>query len=237
MTLRHPLVNLISAAAEGRFPAVDGGWHRVPPWRSGLQAVLAFTGHAVLALTDDVPDSTLIKLGVDGFGGAHDPRLISALAGPDGWIDSLDLVLARHGTGPTLQPDEFSPPHPDSPTAGLVPRPDLSDHHRVQHAAKIRSNPRVFGSVDADCRTVAILSEGLAGLTELSFELEPAQRGTGRGAALVIDALRLVPSDELVLACVAPGNAASLRSLLGAGFAPLASLQLFSPGHHPADRP
>ena len=35
------------------------------------------------------------------------------------------------------------------------------------------------------------------------------------------------PAGELVLAAVAPGNVASLRALLRAGFAPLASVQLF----------
>ena len=41
------------------------------------------------------------------------------------------------------------------------------------------------------------------------------------------DALSAVPSGRLVLAAVAPGNAASVRALLAAGFVPLASIQLF----------
>ena len=36
-----------------------------------------------------------------------------------------------------------------------------------------------------------------------------------------------LPAGQLVLAAVAPGNAASVRALLAAGFAPLGSLQLF----------
>jgi hypothetical protein len=36
-----------------------------------------------------------------------------------------------------------------------------------------------------------------------------------------------VPAGELVLSAVAPGNAASLRALLSAGFVPLGSSQLF----------
>ena len=43
---RHPIAALIVDAATGRFIAADGGWHRVPPWRPGLEAVVGFTGHA-----------------------------------------------------------------------------------------------------------------------------------------------------------------------------------------------
>jgi hypothetical protein len=236
----HPLAELISAAAAGRFPPVDGGWHRVPPWRPGLHAVIAFTGHAVLALPDDVPDRTLNTFGVDGFGGAHDPRLIAALAGPDGWIDSLDLIVGTIGVGPTLTSEPTSAPMSEPVSApvpasvavsapGLVQRPDLAEHPRARHAASIRSRPVVFGYPEPGTRTVAILSEGIAGLTELSFELDPGQRGAGRGTALIHAALHLVPAGQLVVSSVAPGNTASLRSLLSAGFVPLASLQLFSP--------
>jgi hypothetical protein len=207
------LAELIRAAAAGHFPDVDGGWHRVPPWRPRLQAIVAFTGHAVLALTDDVLDRTLIDLGVDGFGGAHDPRLISTLAGPNGWIDSLDAIMVGRGHG--------------DGRASLVPRPDLTDHPRAQHAASIRSGPKVFGYPEPTSHSVVIVSQGLGGLSELSFELDAQERGTGRGQALVRDALDLVPAGELVLASVAPGNAASLRSLLHAGFTPVGSVQLF----------
>ena len=60
---------------------------------------MAFTGHAVLAVAPDVSDARIIELGANGLGGAHDPRLVAALAGPDGWIDSLDVLLAGRGTG------------------------------------------------------------------------------------------------------------------------------------------
>jgi hypothetical protein len=50
---------------------------------------------------------------------------------------------------------------------------------------------------------------------------------TGGGARLARDALSVVPSGQLAVAAVAPGNAASVRALLAAGFKPLGSLQLF----------
>ena len=215
--MSHPLAEIIEDAAEGRFLPVDGGWHRVDPWKRGLEAVVAFTGHAVLAVHHDTTDETLAALGAGGFGGAHDPRLIAAMAGPHGWIDSLDVLLASRGSG----------------TAGsssrLVPRPDLVTHPRVQFAAAAREDLQVFGHEDGRRSSVVIVARGVAGLCEISFELDPGQRG-GAGTALVQDALRLVPEGELVVAAAAPGNAASLRALLSAGFVPLGSLQLFRRG-------
>ncbi len=132
MTAAHPLVALLTDAAVGRFPPADGGWRRVAPWQAGLEAVIAFTGHTVLAVADD----------------------------------PCPVGSGRPGSG-------------------------------------------------------------VGGLTELSLELEPGRRGWGEGAALVAAALAWVPAGELVVAAVAPGNAASLRALLAAGFVPVGSLQLF----------
>lgn len=74
---------------------------------------------------------------------------------------------------------------------------------------------------------------GIAGLTELSFELDPEHRGDGGGTGLVRDVRSASGSDEPVLAAVAPGNAASVRALLSAGFIPVGSVQLFRhAGHH-----
>jgi hypothetical protein len=211
----HRLAGLIADAAAGRFPAPDGGWRRVLPWRPGLEAVISFTGHAVFAMAPDITDDRLASLGADGFGGAHDPRLISALAGPEGWIDVLDMLMAGRGTG-----------RPGVPPR-LIDRPDLASHPRARFAARIRDARRVLGYPDPHRSALAIISRGIAGLTELSFELEPGRRGQGGGAALAAEALGVIPSGQLVAAAVAPGNAASVRALLSAGFVPLGSLQLF----------
>jgi GNAT superfamily N-acetyltransferase len=208
----HPLAVLIADAAAGSYPAVDGGWHRVPPWRPDVEAVVAFTGHAVFAVRDDVTDDTLARLGADGFGGASHPALLTGIAGPEAWIDSLDAVLVAEGSG----------------TGGrLVERPDLRRHPRAQHADGVREVRQVLGYADPKDSTVVIISAGIGGLTEISFELDPAKRGRGEGRQLVEDALSAVPAGDLVLAGVAPGNAASFRALLASGFRPVASVQLF----------
>lgn len=217
----HLLGELIDAAARGRFPAADGTWRRVPPWRPGIEAVIAFTGHAVFAVEPDVTDRLLGDLGADGFGGAHHPRLVSALAGPDGWIDSLDMLLTARGTG----------------ASPLVDRPDLAAHPRAAFAATIRDRRRVVGYPDPGRSDLAVISTGIGGLTEISFELEPGRRGNGAGAALVRAALGTVPDGEIAVAAVAPGNAASVRAVLAAGFVPTGSIQLFSRGKRAASQP
>jgi hypothetical protein len=207
----HALAVRITDAADGRFPAIDGGWSRVPMWRSGLEAVVAFTGHAVFAVADDIPDATLVGLGADGFGGAHHPRLVSSLAGAGSWIDSLDALLVMRSRGGVRS---------------LVARPDLAGLPRVAHAAGVRDVQQVLGPSDPDDASVVVVATGIAGMTEISFELDPRHRQRGRGEALVRAAVAEMPG-ETVLAAVAPGNTASLRTVLAVGFVPIGSVQLF----------
>jgi len=138
--------SLLLDAHRGSFPPVDGGWTRIAPWRSGLGAVIAFTGHAVMAVDDDVEDHDLAELGVDGYGGAHDPRVVLALAGAAGWIDSLDAVLL------------CAPP--TSLACTLVERPDLAGHPRAQLATKVRDDVRVFGHPDVGDQSLVTVARG-----------------------------------------------------------------------------
>ena len=209
----HPLATVIEDAERGRFPKPDGGWSRAPVWRTGLEAVVAFTAHAVFCLGDDITDDRLRELGANGYGGAHDPRLITAIAGPASQIGSIDLLFVARGRG-------------GAGRGVLVPRPDLLNHPRVRYAANFRDDLDVYGFDDPARSAVAILGRGVAGLHELSIELEPDRRGRGEGRALAEAALARLPRGSLVVACVAPGNAASVRSFLHATFTPIGSLQL-----------
>ncbi|MEW1951931.1 N-acetyltransferase [Terrabacter sp. NPDC080008] len=207
----HPIGEVLSRAAGGDFPAVDGGWRRVEPWRPGVEGVVAFTGHAYLAVDDEISDGTLSALGPDGFGGASNPRLVSRLAG-SGWIDALDIVLVARGIGGE---------------PALVPRSDLRNHPRAEHATSVRSDVATYGYAAPDDHTLVTLSTGLGGLLELGLETDPAKEHAG--ADVVRDALTLVAQDEVVVAACAPGNARALRAFLSAGFEPVASVQLWRP--------
>ncbi|HRE00925.1 MAG TPA: hypothetical protein PLV68_06470, partial [Ilumatobacteraceae bacterium] len=59
----HPLLGMMVDAAQGRFPASDGGVTYLPPLAGGREAVVAFSGHTVIAsrlgpaeLADLAPD-------------------------------------------------------------------------------------------------------------------------------------------------------------------------------------
>ncbi|MBB2894093.1 N-acetyltransferase [Flexivirga oryzae] len=212
--LLHPVGRLLERAAAGEPPPADGTWSRERPWSATVYGVLTFTGHAVLCVPDSVTDADLAGLHPDGFGGAADPRLIVALAGQRGWIDSLDLVLSAPGLVGRPQ--------------WLVPRPDLADQPRALRAAGLRTATRVFGLADRD-DAILTIGNGIGGLRELSFELDPTSRDSGLGRRLIADARHLIVPDEIVLASVAPGNIASMRATLAAGFRPLAGVQLFRP--------
>lgn len=208
----HPLAQMITDDFIGNHRPVDGGWTWTPPWNERVEGIVAFTGHAVFAVGVGVRDGDLAGLEVDGYGGAHHPHVVTKLAGPGGWIDSLDLVLVRRGTDATSK---------------LVKRVDLIDHPRARLARTLRNDVAVFGLSDRARTAVVCLGAGIGELLELSFEMEPDRRGHGEAASLVLDAIDLVPKNRIVLASVAPGNVASARVLLACDFKPVASIQLF----------
>jgi hypothetical protein len=206
--LTHPLGATLLAAADGIFPPVDGLVEVVPPYLPGVEAVVSFTGHAVVATTLALEE--LLAAGADGFAGATSLPVLSRLAGPAGTVDVLDALLVARGTG----------------GGSLADRPDLVDHPRVGYARDWRTDVRVCGNEHG----LVTLSRGLGGVRELSFEVTGDRRGRGHGRALLRQARALLPAGEPVFAAVAPGNAASLRSLLAAGFTPIGSVLLIRPG-------
>lgn len=204
--------DLIVAAWRLTGPPADGEWQRIEPWKPDVYAVLSFTGHAAVSAPVAVTDADLSSWGVDGFGGAHDPRVMARLAGDDGWVDVLDAVLVAPGTGESV----------------LVARPDLADHPRVRHAKEIRDSVGVFGWPDRD-DVVVTRGESLGGLPVISYEIAPEARGAGLGTRTLEAARGLVAVDEPVVALVSPGNVPSLRAALSAGFQPVGSIQLYRP--------
>lgn len=195
----HPLLDLLTGAAEGRFPPVDGGVTVMPPLAGGWECSVAFTGHAVVATSRSADE--VRQQGPDGFGGSMAPDFLRWLAGPQGFIGVIDVMLFTRGTG----------------TSTLPLRTDADDHPRVQYARQYRSDVRVYG----DERGLITIGAGLAGRRELSVEADTHNRG--HGTALIAEAVGLVPEGELLFAAVSPGNARSLRAFLSLGFTPIGS--------------
>ncbi|OAH14515.1 hypothetical protein [Streptomyces jeddahensis] len=205
----HPLLAHFTAAADGRFPPVDGGVTVLPPLPGGLECSVAFTGHAFVATALSARE---VGGGEpDGFGASLAPDFLRRLAGPGGRIGVIDATLTARGTGGT-------------PRLAVLTGAD--DHPRVRHAREVRTRVRVYG----DERGLVTLADGLAGRREVSIELHAPQDGArGRGRGLLADALTLVPEGEPVFAAVSPGNARSLRAFLACGFTPIGSEVLLRP--------
>ena len=203
--MHHPLLDLLTAAADGVFPPADGGVTVTPPLAGGWECSVAFTGHAVVATARSAED--VILHGPDGFGGSMAPDFLRWLAGPAGFVGVIDVMLARRGTGAST----------------LAVRSDLDDHQRVQYARQYRSDVVAYG----DERGLVTIGAGLAGRREMS--VEAIAHGRGLGTALIAEAIGLVPAGELLFAAVSPGNARSLRAFLSLGFTPIGSEVLIRP--------
>jgi GNAT superfamily N-acetyltransferase len=124
---------------------------------------------------------------------------------------SLDVVLAAPGL-----PD---PPH------GLLRASLPVEHARVSRAERYREQVAAYTTVNGGA--VVVLGRGLGGRREVSLEIDEAARGRGLGRRLLLGARSLIPEGDVVFAQVAPGNAASLRAFLAAGFRPIGSEVLF----------
>ena len=204
----HPVGAVLRSALAGGYPPVDGRVAVVAPWRAGTEAVVQFSGHAIVATTRSL--AQVLATGIDATGNAFAPDVARALAGVGGSIDGVDVVLLAAGTGRTSLPE----------------RRALDDHPRAQYARAWRDGVHVHG----DERGLVTVSRGLGGLAELSVEVVPDLRGRRLGAALLEDARGLVPEGEPVTAQVAIGNARALRTALAAGFRPIGAAQLIRPG-------
>ena len=199
----HPLLEVFVDAAHGRFPPADGGVTFLPVHRPGVEAIVAFTGHAFVM--SELGPGDFVDLELDGFGLAQRPeaQLRVARGGRVGVIDATMVWLPR-----------ASPP---AHVAELTETDALEDHPRVRHARSIRSDVRVFAGDDG----LVTLSTGLAGRLELGVAAFEPGRGSGRR---LIRAAQSLASPQLPLfAAVAPGNARSFRAFQAEGFSVVAS--------------
>ena len=205
------LAALLADAAHGTFPAADGGYELHPAPEGAAAAVVSFSAHHVIAA--DVPEAWVReRLGGAAISEAMRPGFLAELGEAVGAEpNDLDVVLAAPGlTGDA---------------ALVLGRPERP---RAERALLHRDDvPPCLE--DREGLTTVILGRGLAGRLEVSMEVDPAARGRGRGRDALVEARKVAGPGEVLFAQTAPGNAASLRTLLAAGFAPIGGEILFFP--------
>jgi RimJ/RimL family protein N-acetyltransferase len=214
--MRHPLLEVMLEAAAGRPPVADCSVDLLPPPPGPADAVVSFTAHSYVA---SPVDAGLLRprLRPGDPGAATRPEFLAWLAAELGSsAGQLDMLLAAF-------PLEGPPP------LELLESADLAAHPRVARALRYREDLRLLG--DPDDRVVLVLGRGLAGRMEVAFEVDPDHRGRGLGRAIATAARHLAPRGEPMFAQVSPGNVASVRALLGAGYVPVGAEVLYARRH------
>ncbi len=212
--MSQPLARRLRDAALGVFPPADGVVEVVPSPGPPCDAIVGFTGHFVVA-GDIEPSAVAERMPPGDFSLPFSPGSLQWLASELGrHAATYDALLVTIG-------DATGAP------AWLRRADDLA-HPRVERASRYRVIESVWTD---DVGSLMMVGRGLCGRWEVGYEVAPDHRGAGVGRRLVGAARGLVPAGEPLWAQVAPGNAASMRSTLAAGFVPVAAEVLFTRAH------
>ncbi|HEY8451530.1 MAG TPA: GNAT family N-acetyltransferase [Natronosporangium sp.] len=204
------LADLLAQVERGQ-PLPTDPWLSVVPAPAGNPAVLSFPGRIVVAADLD-PAWVAAQVPDGDLSAPMNPPFLHACERKLGRrVNSIDVLL-------------LGPPVPGPPEVALREVADL-DHPRVRRARRYRPHVRVFTTEGG----VLVVGQGLAGRWEVAVEVDPPHRGRGLGRALAAAARHLVPVDRPVWAQVNPGNAASVRAFLAAGYRPVGAEALLVP--------
>lgn len=200
------LADILRGIERGVFPAPDLGVTVVPAPSPREAAVVSFTGHIVVAADVD-PAWVAERVSPGDLSAPTNPPFLSALEEATGRrVNAIDGML--------LAPALTDPADRSAAVAGLTELTD-HDHPRVERAWRYRDEVRVY--VDAYGGLV-LTGRGLAGRVECAIEVAEGARGKGHGRRLARAARALIPADAHIWAQVTPGNAASFRTFLAAGY-------------------
>jgi GNAT superfamily N-acetyltransferase len=205
------LADILRDIERGVFPAPDLGVTVVPAPSPRETCVVALTGHIVIAA--DVDPAWIAELIPPGdLSAPSNPPFLSALEELTGRrVNAIDAML--------LAPALTDPAERTAAIADLTELVD-HDHPRVERAWRYRDDVRVYGDPHG---SLVLTGRGLAGRLECALEVPETARGQGIGRHLATAARALVPPGTHLWAQITPGNAASLRTFLAAGYKPIGS--------------
>ena len=177
--------------------------------------MISLTGYAVI-FADTDPDWVTAQLAPGDLAGPLSASFLHALSERLGrQTHSVDML--------TCADPLAGPPSRDLGLTELIPDSE-NRHPRIARALRHRDDVRAWQAPGG----VVMLGRGVAGRYEVAVEVDPAYRGRGLGARLATAARHLVPDGAPLWAQIAPGNAASVRAFLAAGFRPVGAEALLS---------
>jgi GNAT superfamily N-acetyltransferase len=206
----HALKAILDAAAAGQFPAPDGRVTILAQLSARDAGVIAFAGHSVI-FADADPTWVVSQLAASDLAAPLSPPFLHALAERTGRVaHATDMLTCAAAL-------------PGAPDIDLTPEPDHG-HPRIARALGYRDDVRAWQAAGG----VLLLGRGVAGRWEAALEVADEDRGRGLGRALALAARHLVPDGGPLWAQIAPGNAASVRAFLAAGFRPMGAEALLT---------
>lgn len=201
----HRLAEMLAGVAAGTPPPSDGQVEVLPSLGPTLDdVVLATDGH--LMITTDLP-----------------AKEVHARFRPSAYTDwchpaALLWLCSQTGRTPGTSDVLFVGSSLDGPPA-IELTASAGDHPRLAEGRLRRHDPHQWTTQDRS--GMCSVARGLVGRWELAYEVEPGARRQGMGAGLARAARHLLPGGELLWAQTVPGNVASVRALLAAGFVPV----------------
>jgi GNAT superfamily N-acetyltransferase len=205
------LAAILDAVAAGQFPASDGRVTILAQPSARDAGVIAFAGHSVI-FADADPAWVARQLPAGDLAAPMSPAFLSALAAGTGRVAHSTDVLT------------CAPALPGEPGLDLVADADPG-HPRIVRALGYRDEVRAWEAPGG----VVLIGRGIAGRWEVAVEVDDEQRGRGLGRALALAARHLAPDGAPLWAQIAPGNAASVRAFVAAGFQPVGAEALLTP--------
>ena len=238
---RSRLADLLDRTAGGEFPAADGAVEILAQPAERDAGVLALTAFAVV-FADTDPDWIAAQLPVDDLAAPLSAKFLYALGqrlgrqagsidmltcatplpgAPPGELMLAEIDPAQPGPAPGELPAGVRTPSGSTPAAPIP----IAQHARIARALRYRDDVRAWQTAGG----VIVLGLGVAGRWEIAIEVDPQHRGVGLGGKLASAARHLVPDGAPVWAQIEPGNAASVRAFLRAGFRPIGAEVLLAP--------
>jgi GNAT superfamily N-acetyltransferase len=203
------LADILAAASMGHMPRPGAGPTIVPQPSPRDAGVIAFTGHSVIFA--DVDEGWIrSRLPEDDLSASLNPPLLSALEERmNRRVDTVDMLA-------------LATPCRDRPSIPLTEVP-AANHPRIERARRYRDDVRVWTCPGG----VLVIGRGVAGRWEVAIEVDPGCQGRGLGRTLARAARHLTTLS--LWAQIAPGNAASVRSFIAAGYIPMGAEALLTP--------